>query len=147
MKNTVSVWKKKLDIVFSKYIHIRDKVNGKGQCFTCGSVFPIDELDAGHFRSRKYNATRYDEINVQLQCRKCNRFDSGALYEFGTELDTKYGKGTALNLIHKSYEIKKFSVDELKSLYVYYKGKLNTPETHTIKNKGDIMVNKENYMG
>jgi len=124
-KETLSTWKEKLDRIFSRYIKQRDMINGKGQCISCGDVFTIDQLDAGHFRSRKYMSTRYDEMNVQLQCRKCNRFNSGEAYQFGQALDEKYGEGTALKLIQKSYEIKKYTVDELKSLYDYYKGKLN----------------------
>lgn len=125
MKNTVKTWKYKLDKVFSDYIKLRDCVNGKGQCFTCGDLLPKEELDAGHFRSRKYTSTRYNEKNVQLQCKKCNRFNGGEPYQFGIEIDKKYGEGTALELIKKSFETKKFTIDELKSLYEYYKGKIN----------------------
>ena len=128
MKDTVRNWKRKLDILFARYIKMRDCINGKGQCFTCGEIFSIKELDAGHFRARQYNATRYSEINVQLQCKKCNRFYEGEKWVFGNHLDEKYGKGTTLNLIEKSHEIKKFTVQELKDLYEYYKEKIKQME-------------------
>jgi len=127
-RDTVSYWKDKLDKVFAPYIRQRDGINGKGQCISCGELFDISLLDAGHFRSRKYNATRYDEKNVQLQCRGCNRFNSGEQYKFGIALDEKYGEGTALGLTRKSHEIKKFTVAELKDLHQYYKEKLKIME-------------------
>ena len=124
MKNTVSTWKDKLDIVFSKYIKLRDCINDRGQCISCDEVFHVSDLDAGHFRPRNHNSTRYDEKNVQLQCRSCNRFKSGEAYQFGVALDEKYGEGTALNLVRKSHEYKKFTVQELKDLHEYYTNKL-----------------------
>lgn len=123
-KPTVRILKKKLDIIFSRYIKRRDCINGRGQCITCGELLPIEELDAGHFRVRQHNATRYDEKNVQLQCRKCNRFEGGEQWEFGDSLDEKYGNGTALYLTRKSHEIKKFTVSELQDLYEYYKNQI-----------------------
>ena len=123
-KDTVKRWKEKLDILFSQYTKRRDCIGGRGQCFTCFDIFRIEELDAGHFRPREHNSTRYDETNVQLQCRKCNRFEEGEKYIFGNHLDEKYGKDTALCLIKKSHEIKQFTVQELKDLYEYYKEKL-----------------------
>lgn len=128
MKNTVRAWKAKLDTVFADYIRQRDGVNGKGQCISCGEIFPIKDLDAGHFRSRRSNSTRYDERNVALQCRRCNRFNSGESYQFGLALDEKYGEGTALELLKKSHEIKKFTVDELKDLFQYYQERLKGVE-------------------
>jgi len=126
--DTVRSQKRRLDQIFSQYIKLRDCINGRGQCFTCGELFPIEELDAGHFRSRKYNSTRYDEKNVALQCKKCNRFNSGEQWRFGRDLDDKYGEGTALALTKKAHEIKQFTVQELKDLYAFYKFKVEHME-------------------
>ena len=123
-KDTVKKWKEKLDRLFAQYIKKRDCINSKGQCFTCYDIFPINQLQAGHFRPRQYNSTRYDEINVQLQCSKCNCFEQGEQWEFGNHLNEKYGEVTALDLIKKSHEIKKFTVQELRDLYGYYKDKI-----------------------
>ena len=126
--DTVRNWKAKLDILFAHYIKKRDSINGRGQCVTCGEIFSVGDLDAGHFRSRKHSSTRYDERNVALQCKKCNRFSSGEQWEFGKYLDDKYGDGTALELTRKSHEIKKFTVSELKDLYSFYKFKVENME-------------------
>ena len=125
MKTPRQKAKDKLDRLFAKNIKLRDGVNGRGVCITCGDIHPLPELDAGHFRSRNYNSTRFDEKNVQLQCKSCNRFKSGESYLFGLALDEKYGEGTALELTKKSHETKKYTLDELLDLCEYYKGRLN----------------------
>jgi len=110
----------KLDKVFSLYIRKRDSVDGQNTCFTCGKIDKIESMDAGHFMLRDRMSTRFDEKNVQPQCRGCNRFKGGRQAEFGIALDEKYGEGTARELIDKSYIIKKYSLDELESLLEYY---------------------------
>lgn len=119
-KYTVRSLKKKLDVAFSKYIRMRDCKEGYGQCITCRSILPFNELDAGHFVGRRYNHTRYDEMNVNTQCRRCNRFEGGEKYEYGKRLNEKYGEGTAEELERKSCLIKKFTVEELKGFLEYY---------------------------
>ena len=63
---------RKLDRIFSEYIRKRD-TNHKGQveCISCQKTFQYKEVDAGHFISRKYLRTRWDEKNVHGQCRRC----------------------------------------------------------------------------
>ena len=53
---------RKLDRIFSEYIRKRD-TNHKGQveCISCQKTFQYKEVDAGHFISRKYLRTRWDE--------------------------------------------------------------------------------------
>ena len=119
---------KKLDVVFSKVIRLRDSVNGENTCITCYKILPINKLDAGHFMTRDSMATRYDERNVQPQCISCNRFHGGRQAEFGIELDKKYGEGTARGLIDKSHTIKKYYAEELSELLSYYKERLKLLE-------------------
>lgn len=115
---------KKLDAVFSEYIRLRnaDK-NGNVTCFTCGKVeyWKRKGMQAGHFQSRKHYATRWDEINVQVQCSGCNVFKYGEQYKFALNLDKKFGDGTAEELFIKAKEIVKFSTKELETLITYYK--------------------------
>lgn len=98
-----SLAKKKCDRYFSKYIRKRDTdYRGIGQCITCGKHVSIKSADAGHFIRRDREATRYDERNVNLQCRECNRFKSGEQFEHAKAIDEKYGEGTADELLQKS---------------------------------------------
>jgi len=119
---------KKLDAVFSEYIRLRnaDK-NGNVTCFTCGKVeyWKRKGMQAGHFQSRKHYATRWDEINVQVQCSGCNVFKYGEQYKFALNLDKKFGDGTAEELFIKAKEIVKFSTKELETLITYYKDQVN----------------------
>jgi hypothetical protein len=112
---SVAVLKKKLDNVFSLYIRARDK-----SCITCGAK---ENLQCGHFQSRKHNATRFSEINCASQCVRCNMFNQGEQYEFGKQLDLKYGEGTSEKLKQKAQEIKKWTVYELQELIETYKRK------------------------
>lgn len=100
---TKKLSKKKADRYFSEYIRKRDTdYRGLGQCITCGQWKPYDKLDCGHFISRRFGATRYDEKNANAQCSKCNRFQNGNQYEHGKAIDKKYGEGTADELLQKS---------------------------------------------
>lgn len=98
----------KLDKVFSEFIRLRDIRHagiGSGfriRCITCGNYFLWKEADAGHFIARNHKATRWDEKNVNGQCRSCNRFHSGEQYAHGIAIDKRYGAGTAENLRLKS---------------------------------------------
>jgi hypothetical protein len=96
----------KADRYFSEYIRLRDSnENCTATCITCGKEGQISEMDAGHFIDRSHKATRYDEQNVNAQCRACNRFQSGRQYEHGIAIDLKYGAGTANELLQKSRQI------------------------------------------
>lgn len=95
--NNKRLAKHKADKYFSLYIRERDK--GK-PCITCGRY--SSKMDCGHFISRRFEATRYDEKNANAQCIKCNRFENGNQFEHGQNIDHKYGSGTAEHLHFKS---------------------------------------------
>ena len=112
---------KKLDTLFSLYIRKRYAVDGIAECFTCGKKDHVSRLHAGHFQSRKHMATRFDEENCQVQCIKCNIFDSGQQYIFSLRLDEKYGEGTAEELEFLARTIHKVSRVEYEEQISYYK--------------------------
>lgn len=117
--------KKKCDKYFSKYIRHRDTDHrGIGRCITCPKHVSVKNADAGHFINRDRAATRYDERNVNLQCRKCNRFQSGNQYEHGLAIDRKYGEGTAEELLQKSKMRCRRSQDDYEWLAKEFKQKL-----------------------
>jgi hypothetical protein len=120
---TVSKLKKELDKWFSLYIRLREATNeGLVQCFTCGNVnnYKVG-MQNGHFMSRQFMATRYDEQNCQVQCVGCNMFKFGEQFKFSLALDYKYGKGTAEDLLHKSRQINKMSSKDFEEKISYYK--------------------------
>lgn len=82
---TTGKLKKRLDAVFSKYIRAKfPKV-----CYTCKK--PSDKLQCGHFVSRQYLATRWDEDNCRPQCWGCNGFGNGQLLDFEENLINEIG--------------------------------------------------------
>lgn len=119
-KNITSA-KKTCDQWFSKYIRIRDaNHNGLCKCITCDTVKHWKEMDAGHFQSRRYMATRYEEKNCHAQCQRCNQYNAGEQYLHGQAINLLYGKGTAENIVMKSNFIQKMTKNELMELARYY---------------------------
>ena len=124
MKTTISKLKKELDKWFSLYIRLRDANEyGMVQCFTCGIVRGYkDGMQNGHFQSRKHLATRFSEDgNCEVQCLKCNIFDSGQQYLFSLRLDEKYGEGRAEELEQLARTTLKISRVEYEEKISYYK--------------------------
>ena len=119
---TISKLKKELDKDFSLFIRLRDADDlGNVICFTSGRTYHYKNIHAGHFMSRKCLATRFCEINVQPQSAADNLFGQGKQYQFGKELDLKYGEGTAERLQQKSKQIEKFSRIDYEEKISYYK--------------------------
>ena len=127
MKKTVSKLKKELDKWFSLYIRLREANEyGMCQCFTCGIVRGYkDGMQNGHFQSRKHLSTRFDEENCQVQCIKCNIFDSGQQYLFSLRLDAKFGEGTAEYLEGLARMTRKVTRADYEEKISYYKDCVN----------------------
>ena len=126
VKKPVSKLKKELDKWFSLYIRLRDATDmGVVQCFTCGKIAHYKSgMQCGHFQSRRFMATRYDEKN-QIQCVKCNMFEQGMQWQFGLNLDAKYGLGTAEELQLKARQpFKMMRIDYVEKIS-YYKDLVN----------------------
>ena len=142
-------WIDKVDKVFSLYIRLRDSRPWhfmKFRCISCGDVKDFDQMDAGHFVSRNAMAIRWNADNVSGECRRCNRLQGDHLLSYRKNLILKLGQkaieGSAiaaaipndkrLVLIKKlgekrveeleaqKYVEKKWTVEELKELYLYY---------------------------
>ena len=121
---TISKLKKELDKWFSLYIRLRDATDeGLCQCFTCGKVahYKTGSMQCGHFQSRKYHSTRWNEQNCQVQCVKCNMFEQGEQWKFGLALDVKYGEGTSGDLEFAAKIILKKMRAEYEEEIRYYK--------------------------
>ena len=119
---SISKLKKELDKWFSLYIRIRDSENGLVQCFTCGCVKPYNRgMQNGHFQSRSFLATRFDEENCQPQCVACNMFRQGEQYKFALNLDAKYGEGKAEELQFLAKIILKVTRADYEDKIGYYK--------------------------
>ena len=123
MRKTVSKLKKELDKWFSLFIRLRDATDeGMIQCFTCSKVAHYkDGMQCGHFQSRRFLPTRFDEENCQNQCVKCNMYSQGEQYKFGLALDGKYGEGTAEELEYLAKTTIKLGRVDYEDKISYYK--------------------------
>ena len=85
--------KKELDRVFSKYVRQKDAdESGMVSCITCGKTLHWKEIQAGHFVSRQYLTTRWDENNVRPQCVGDNIFGNGKPLDFEEALKKELGQ-------------------------------------------------------
>ena len=125
MPTTISKLKKKLDVLFSQYIRRRNADHlGRVKCFTCGVEKHWKEQQAGHFQSRSHHSTRWDEVNVQVQCVKCNMYRQGEQYKFGLYLDDRFGDGTAEELEYRAKTIVKLNRVDYEEAIERYKQKI-----------------------
>ena len=118
--NNLSKMKAKADKYFSLYIRYRDSEKRGGEyqasCITCEKWLPTKQMHAGHFQSRRYSSTRYDDENVNAQCSGCNTFNQGEQFKYSKAVDLKYGNGTADRLAKAAQKYHKLTIDELEQI-------------------------------
>lgn len=114
---TYSALLKDADRYFSKYVRLRDSeykeiddiLGWWGECITCPSVLLVahDEhekpkwtrnADNGHFVSRGHKIVRFNEMNCNLQCKRCNKWKGGEYTKYRFAIRDKYGVGVAEEL-------------------------------------------------
>jgi hypothetical protein len=120
--------KKKLDRLFAKYIKLRDGGAEFFKCISCRKIKPLSQFNAGHYWSRRYMSTRYDESNVNGQCVYCNMHLAGNIQEYREGIIKKYGKNTLKHLEVKKNNTSKLGVFEMNLLIEEYKDKIKRLE-------------------
>lgn len=96
-EKTVSRLTKDLDAVFSRFVRLSNaNVDGNVQCFTCPHFAHYKKIHAGHYISRYYKLTRWEEKNVKPQCFMCNIYRKGNAVIFRRNLVKEYGEETIL---------------------------------------------------
>lgn len=113
----ISSLKKKVWIVFSRYIRERDNWT----CFTCGKMERGSQMHAGHFISRSHASTLFHEMNVHAQCASCNMFRNGQPHLYAEKLIRIHGEEKFMELVALGRKTKKFTATELLELYDKYK--------------------------
>lgn len=95
-KTEIQKLRKQADDIFSLFIRLSNcDADGYGKCITCEFRGHFRQMDNGHFIGRQFKATRFDEKNVSMQCKGCNKFGQGMAEQFAIEIDKKHGEGTA----------------------------------------------------
>jgi hypothetical protein len=108
---------KKAQEVFNRFIRERDKDKG---CISCGSQVE----QAGHYLSQGHHSSfRFNEVNTNGQCIRCNCFLHGNLINYRKGLVLRYGpeKIEQLELNGDLRKVKKWSRFELEWIIDNYK--------------------------
>ena len=128
---------KRLDMVFSAFVRLRDAMyGGNTVCISCGRVLPFEQMQAGHYWSRKHMATRWDEHNVNAECAICNCHDSNHLKGYTENLLSKIGKERFDRLAELHNQERRWSDAELEDMIKHY-----TAETRRLSKEKCIKVN------
>lgn len=107
--------------VFNTYIRQRDSQDGYFECISCGQTKSIDQMDAGHYVPVKgSSALRFDEYNVNGECKGCNGFNEFHLIGYRRNLIQKIGERKIIELEHQFRLIKKWSRTELNEIIEKY---------------------------
>jgi len=130
-KVTISSLKKKVWVLFSQYIRMRDclKTTGCkewGLCITCGKRYHIKLLQAGHFIPGRHNANLFSEKGTHAQCYNCNINLRGNTLEYRRKVIELYGEGADEKLEADAQGIKKFTIQDLEELSKFYKDRIKT---------------------
>ena len=117
---------KTADKWFSKFIRLRDADdNGIVICISCNARKHWKDMDAGHFIKRQFMSLRFNEKNVNGQCRKCNWLLQGNDINYAIGLEKKYGIGILEQLVATKHSTTHTGSFELKHIADYYRMKFN----------------------
>ena len=117
-----SDWLKDTQVVFNKYIRLRDQDDG---CISCGSK-SANAYHAGHYRSiGSAGHLRFNEQNCHRQCAACNTHLSGNLIRYRLGLIRKIGI-FAVEALESNNDTIKIGIDEIKVLKKHFSDKIKT---------------------
>lgn len=116
MKKKTQAWhKKELDRVFS--IYIRGKF--PKECYTCRKTDVT--LQCGHFVSRQYLMTRWEEDNCRPQCVGCNMFGNGKPLDFEERLKEELGEKRVEDMKKSRHQMLKVDIPWYQEQIEHYK--------------------------
>jgi hypothetical protein len=109
--------------VFNKFIRLRDLDKG---CISC--IAPVTQ--AGHYHSAgHHSALRFNEMNTNGQCTRCNCFLHGNLLHYRNGLIKRYGEQKVLMLDSAARRTaKKWSRAELHAIIQTYTAEIKKLE-------------------
>ena len=118
---TVQTLMKEAQVIFNKYIRLRDKDQ---PCISCGKSLK-GKFDAGHlFSSGGHKRITFHIWNVNGQCVECNQHKHGNLLEYRKGLIERHGIAAYQQLEMLANETKKYTREELREIKEYYKQKI-----------------------
>lgn len=95
-KGALAKLRKTADTVFSEYIRLKYSANNLiCWCVTCNTPYywhGTGQMHCGHYMSRRFIQTRYNEDNCRPQCIVCNSFKEGLHGIFRVKLVEEIGE-------------------------------------------------------
>lgn len=115
-----SDWLKDLQVVFNKFIRLRD---AGLPCISCGGLG--GKRDCGHLFSVGGNPElRFDEVNSNSQCVRCNQHNHGAIADYMINLPKKVGQKEFEALLERRGKPLKLTIPEIEEKIKHYKLKI-----------------------
>lgn len=112
---------KELQVLFNRFIRLRDKDKG---CISCHTALK-GKYDAGHYYSAGGNGeVRFNEDNVHGQCVYCNQHLHGNLLRYTDMLPNRIGLCKFRELKKLINTPRKYTIPELVEMKVIYKDKI-----------------------
>ena len=122
---TKSEWFKEAQVIFNKFIRLRDK---NEPCISCNRHHK-GQYHAGHYRTvGAAPELRFNELNCHKQCSSCNNYLSGNLLEYRKNLIKKIGL-ELVEWLEGKHEPQHYSVNEIKELKQLYRQKIKLLDT------------------
>ena len=125
--NDKSLREKAAQSACNAYIRKRDEGEA---CLSCkgkvnfNSYIGGSGVNAGHYKSRGgHPALRFEELNIHVQCFKCNVHLSGNIENYRVNLIDKIGLDK-VEWLEGPHNPKKYTCEELKEIELKYKQKL-----------------------
>lgn len=110
-----------MDKVFQYYVRLRDAMpGGYTKCISCGKIKSFDQMQGGHYMSRRHMSIRWNELNVNAECSYCNGMDGDHLIGYRKNLIKKIGEGKVEWLEGIRHEVKHWCDFELKIMIKHY---------------------------
>ncbi len=120
-QNSASFLIKKADILFSKYIRLRDSIKTtwtyeRCKCITCDQEYEIKLIQNWHFASRRFYQTRWLDKNCNAQCYMCNVWLWWEQYKHWKKIDEMYWEWTSEQIMNLAKTIEKLNIEEVKQI-------------------------------
>lgn len=121
---TRSDWMKDVQVVFNKFIRLRD---GNYPCISCGR-WHGGQYHAGHYRSVGSSPhLRFNELNCHRQCSVCNNHLSGNIMHYRAGLIQRIGT-EKVEWLESDNTPRHYTIDDLKELKKHYQAKIKEME-------------------
>ena len=129
-------WQQETLKVFQAMVRYESAIDGACQCVCCGVKGDPRDFDAGHFISRKHNATAFSENppNVHPCCVRCNQHEHGNLIAYYDFMRTAYGQDAVDELKRKSRELKTWTIPELQEMRAEFRRRLKQAKDNNVNN-------------